>query len=53
MIDEHGDRKWGHKTAHIGKQYLANLGKVDTGVVSVYVTKVVYWIEDWLGGLVS
>jgi hypothetical protein len=35
VIDEHGDRKWGHKTAHIGKQYLANLGKVDTGVVSV------------------
>ena len=35
MIDEHGDRKWGSKTAHIGKQYLANLGKIDTGVVSV------------------
>jgi SRSO17 transposase len=35
VIDEHGDRKWGHKTAHVGKQYLANLGKVDTGVVSV------------------
>jgi hypothetical protein len=35
VIDEHGDRKWGHKTAHIGKQYLANLGKIETGVVSV------------------
>jgi SRSO17 transposase len=35
VIDEHGDRKWGHKTAHVGKQYLANLGKIDTGVVSV------------------
>jgi hypothetical protein len=35
VIDEHGDRKWGTKTAHIGKQYLANLGKTDTGVVSV------------------
>jgi len=35
VIDEHGDRKWGSKTAHIGKQYLANLGKTDTGVVSV------------------
>jgi len=35
VIDEHGDRKWGHKTAHVGTQYLANLGKVDTGVVSV------------------
>jgi hypothetical protein len=35
VIDEHGHRKWGSKTAHIGKQYLANLGKIDTGVVSV------------------
>jgi SRSO17 transposase len=35
VIDEHGDRKRGHKSAHIGKQYLANLGKLDTGVVSV------------------
>jgi SRSO17 transposase len=35
VIDEHGDRKWGNKTAHIGRQYLANLGKTDNGVVSV------------------
>lgn len=35
VIDEHSDRKRGHKTVHIGKQYLANLGKLDTGVVSV------------------
>ncbi|MDQ5854406.1 MAG: transposase [Chloroflexota bacterium] len=35
VIDEHGDRKWGTKTAHIGKQYLATLGKIDNGVVSV------------------
>ncbi|HEU5381446.1 MAG TPA: transposase [Ktedonobacteraceae bacterium] len=35
VIDEHGDCKRGHKTAHIGKHYLANLGKLDTGVVSV------------------
>jgi SRSO17 transposase len=35
VIDEHGDRKRGHRTAHIGKQYLANVGKIDTGVVSV------------------
>jgi len=35
VIDEHGDRKWGHKTAHIGRQYLANLGKTDSGVVAV------------------
>jgi len=35
VIDEHGDRKWGEKTAHVGKQYLANIGKVQGGVVSV------------------
>jgi hypothetical protein len=35
VIDEHGDRKWGSRTAHVGKQYLANLGKIDHGVVSV------------------
>ena len=35
MIDEHGDRKWGKKTTHVGKQYLANIGKVQGGVVSV------------------
>jgi hypothetical protein len=35
VIDEHGDRKRGTHTAHVGKQYLANIGKVDTGVVSV------------------
>jgi len=35
VIDEHGDRKWGHKTAHGGRQYLANIGKTDNGVVSV------------------
>lgn len=35
VIDEHGDREWGNKTAHVGKQYLANIGKVQGGVVSV------------------
>ena len=35
VIDESGDRKDGAKTAHVGRQYLANLGKTDTGVVSV------------------
>ena len=35
VIDEHGDRKDGHKTAHVGRQYLSNLGKIDNGVVSV------------------
>lgn len=35
VIDETGDRKAGTKTAHVGRQYLANLGKLDNGVVSV------------------
>jgi len=46
VIDEHGDRKWGHKTAHVGRQYLANLGKTDSGVVSVtslWADETVYW----------
>src|SRR5690242_19997740 len=34
-IEETGDRKAGHQTAHVGRQYLANLGKIDNGVVSV------------------
>jgi DDE superfamily endonuclease len=35
VIDEHGDRKWGKKTAHVGRQWLANTGKTESGVVSV------------------
>jgi SRSO17 transposase len=35
IIDEHGDRKWGNRTAHVGRQWLANIGKTDSGVVSV------------------
>jgi SRSO17 transposase len=35
VIDEHGDRKWGKHTAHVGKQWLANIGKTENGVVSV------------------
>ncbi len=35
VMDEHGDRKWGKKTAHVGKQWLGNIGKTDNGVVSV------------------
>ena len=46
VIDEHGDRKWGTKTAHIGKQYVGNLGKVENAVVSVtslWADARVYW----------
>lgn len=35
VVDETGDRKDGKKTAHVARQYLANLGKIDNGVVSV------------------
>jgi SRSO17 transposase len=35
VIDETGDRKDGHSTAHVSRRYLANLGKIDNGVVSV------------------
>jgi len=35
-IDETGDRKWGGKTAHVGRQYLGSIGKVDNGVVTVH-----------------
>ena len=35
VIDETGDRKEGKKTAHIGRQYLSSIGKIDNGVVSV------------------
>jgi SRSO17 transposase len=34
-IDEHGDRKDGDHTAHVSRQYLSNLGKIDNGVVKV------------------
>jgi SRSO17 transposase len=35
VIDEHGDRKWGNRTANVGRQWLAKIGKTDNGVVSV------------------
>jgi DDE superfamily endonuclease len=44
VIDETGDRKAGTKTAHVGRQYLANVGKIDNGVVSV----TSLWADDQL-----
>ena len=35
VIDETGDRKDGKATAHVGKQWLGGIGKVENGVVSV------------------
>jgi hypothetical protein len=46
IIDEHGDRKWGKKTTHVGRQWLANIGKTDSGVVSVtslWADESAYW----------
>lgn len=35
IIDETGDLKDGSHTAHVGRQYLGNVGKIGNGVVSV------------------
>jgi hypothetical protein len=46
VIDETGDRKWGTQTAHVGRQYLGSIGKVDSGVVTVsslWADARVYW----------
>jgi SRSO17 transposase len=50
VIDEHGDRKWGKRTAHVGRQWLANMGKTEDGVVSVsslWADEGVYWPVDF------
>jgi SRSO17 transposase len=49
VIDEHGDRKWGKHTAHVGRQWLANIGKTESGVVSVtslLADEKLYWPLD-------
>jgi SRSO17 transposase len=49
VIDEHGDRKWGKHTAHVGRQWLANIGKTDSAVVSVtslLADEKLYWPVD-------
>jgi len=35
VLDDSGDRKDGHATAHVGHQWLGRLGKTDRGVVTV------------------
>jgi SRSO17 transposase len=50
VVDEHGDRKWGKHTAHVGRQWLANIGKTENGVVSVsslWADERVYWPVDF------
>ncbi|MFD7811512.1 transposase [Streptomyces sp. NPDC059785] len=40
VVDDSGDRKAGTATAHVGKQYLGSVGKIDRGVVTVTTTEV-------------
>jgi SRSO17 transposase len=35
IIDETGDKKKGHSTDYVSRQYIGNLGKVENGLVSV------------------
>ena len=35
VVDDTGDRKEGTKTAHVARQYLGSVGKVDNGIVAV------------------
>src|SRR5512132_2522625 len=35
VIDDTGDRKDGTATAHVARQYLGSVGKVDNGIVAV------------------
>jgi hypothetical protein len=35
VIDDTGDRKAGRATAHVARQYLGSVGKVDNGIVAV------------------
>src|SRR5215212_4651526 len=35
IIDDSGDRKAGSQTAHVARQYLGSIGKIDNGIVAV------------------
>ena len=35
VLDDTGDRKAGTRTAHVARQYLGSVGKIDTGIVAV------------------
>jgi SRSO17 transposase len=35
IVDDSGDRKAGSRTAHVGRQYLGSIGKIDNGIVAV------------------
>ena len=42
IIDDTGDRKSGKQTAHVGRQYLGSIGKIDNGLVVVSTL----WADD-------
>lgn len=35
VLDDSGDRKDGHATAHVARQYIGSRGKIDNGIVAV------------------
>jgi DDE superfamily endonuclease len=46
VVDDTGDRKDGTHTAHVARQYLGSVGKVDNGIVAVtslWADERVYW----------
>jgi hypothetical protein len=46
VLDDTGDRKDGTATAHVARQYLGSVGKVDNGIVAVtslWADERVYW----------
>jgi SRSO17 transposase len=46
VIDDTGDRKDGTATAHVARQYLGSVGKVDNGIVAVtslWADECCYW----------
>ena len=46
VIDDTGDRKDGTATAHVARQYLGSVGKIDNGIVAVtslWADERVYW----------
>jgi SRSO17 transposase len=36
-VDETGDKKKGHSTDYVKRQYIGNLGKIENGIVVVTV----------------
>ena len=46
MIDDSGDRKSGHASEYVARQYIGSRGKVEEGIVAVttcWADEEVYW----------